>query len=91
MCFKRLLAQTNVPTLKRLSYRPNERFFLHSKDSHSDLDDDLLLPFYHALEASPRVRRGGVPVLVNGCLFMYASSEQAADELGEREIRKYYL
>jgi len=78
------------PTLKRLPALSPDRTFLNLKDSHSDLDDDLLLPFYHALEASPRVRRGGVPVLVNGCLFMYASSEQAADELGEREKNTIY-
>ena len=42
------------------------------------------------LEASARVRRAGVPLLVNGALFMYATDDTAASEVVDalREMRR---
>lgn len=48
---------------------------------------------HHALKATPEVRRDGVPVLVNGCLYMYAASETHAATLAHeiRELRRNFV
>lgn len=44
------------------------------------------------LEAPPKVRREGIPLLVNGSLYAYASSEKAAKETAEklRQMRRSF-
>ena len=46
-----------------------------------------------ALTAEPFVRRNGVPILVNGCLYMYAESPQYAVMVAKelRELRRAFV
>tara|TARA_B110000046_G_C13019607_1_gene410406 strand:+ start:48 stop:3587 length:3540 start_codon:yes stop_codon:yes gene_type:complete len=55
--------------------------FSNAAREQLDLLRARLRGLHAALEAPPAVRRSGVPVLVNGCLYLYAADGAAAAEL----------